>query len=427
MVPTSPQRLLYVTIEYCHADLFSGNGICARSQVRGLAAENVTVLVICGRPVPIAEPDPIHPLIKVLYVPLETWFTTDRLSSHAQFAVLAARLMHENVATVKIGAFLAVDWTGMNVLRCFVDTGGKIFAPVMYLSFRMYSSMAGISPQDLAFYQREEGAAIRFAASHGGGVIALCDADELALSLLEPNLPLLSFREGSLFRVIHPMLREEFFQIALADEDVILDFDRRRIYLVSLVRFSEDKGPHRFVKLLQMLQRCDPNIWERTGVVPMICGADSQPEYARKIKAEIRETVSNCVIMDRFLTPTELSVVLKNSILNIHCAEYEAYGLTIVEAAAMGCPTVLNRSGIGAAQLLDPEKKASAAVDVTDDYAFANVVRALLDDAGSRQQLACSAYLHAISWTETEHVRALLEFTNERMQFSSTSPEKSLS
>lgn len=406
-----------MTIEYCRADLFSGNGVCARSQVRGLALQGVSVLVICGRPIPTAEPDAAQEHVKVLSVPLDSWLTTDRASSHAQFAEGAAALLRDQVSGAGYDAFLAVDWTGMNALRAFVDAGGVIHAPVMYLNFRVYSSMASISPEDRVFYAEQESAAVEFAIDHGGGVTALCDDDESALRNLDGrDDPLrLPLQDDARFRVILPMLREEFIELARADEDQILDFKRKRMYLVSLVRLSEDKGPHRFVKLLQRLQDIDPHIWERTGVVPLICGADSQPEYAQSLKSELRKIVPNAVIMDKFLTPTELSVVLKNSVLNIHPAEYEAYGLTIVEAASMGCPTVLNETGIGAAQLLDPKKKASIAVDVTNGDAFADVVRRLLEDDTRRQQHAHYAYLHATSWSEAEHVRALIDFTNDRI------------
>lgn len=289
----------------------------------------------------------------------------------------------------------------------------------MYLSFRVYCSMASVSTDDRRFYRDAEAVAVDLAISSGGGVVALCHMDDDTLRALDArNAPDLQPRAHR-FRVVPPMLRDEFSHVARADEDRILDFARKRMYLVSLVRLSDDKGPHRFVTLLQNLQKIDPDIWKRTGVVPLICGADSQPEYARRLKDELKKTVPHAVIMDKFLRPEELAIVLQNSVLNIHPAVYEAYGLTIVEAAAMGCPTVLNNTGIGATQLLDPKKKACAAVDVTDEAAFADMVRRLLEDAPRRQQLAHSAYLHATSWTETEHVRALLDFTNERMAVSS--------
>lgn len=423
MVVPFPHRVVYITLEYRLSDLFSGNGIVARSHVRGLAAQGVTVLVVCGRPRGLKATEPAVQRVKVLSVPLDVWHTTDRNASHAQFASGAATALEEEGGFDSNDAILAVDWTGMAVVNEYTSKGGLVEKPVMYLNFRVYCSMAAISEEDREFYRMKESEAVRRAISSGGGVVALCDADDYTLRCMEDlGSDLVGW--DSRFRVVLPMLREEFLEIARRDEDQILDFARRRVYLVSLVRLSEDKGPHRFLKLLQNLQEGDPEIWRRTGVVPLLCGADSQPEYAGRIKEELRRTVPHAVIMDKFLTPDELAVVLKNSVLNIHSAIYEAYGMTIVEAAAMGCPTVLHESRVGAAQLLDPRKKASATVDVTDERAFANIVRRLLEDDTARLQLAHSAYLHGTSWTETEHVRALLEFTSERIVLSSTETKR---
>lgn len=353
--------------------------------------------------------------VKVLSVPLDIWYTTDRNASHEQFTKGAATFLMQEGGFDSCDAVLAVDWTGMAVITEYERKGGLVNKPVMYLNFRVYSSMSAISGDDREFYCRKESQAVRRAISSGGGVAALCDADEYTLRCMEDVNPELAAWD-SRFRAVPLMLREEFLKIARDDEDQILQFARKRVYMVSLVRLSEDKGAHRFVKLLQTLQENDPEIWKRTGVVPLLCGADSQPEYARRIKEELNKTVPNAVVVDKFLTPEELASVLKNSVLNIHPATYEAYGMTIVEAAAMGCPTVMHEFRIGAAQLLDPRHKASAIVDVTDERAFASKVRRLLEDNTARMELAHSAYLHGTSWTETEHVRALLQFTSERIE-----------
>lgn len=412
------RRVVYIALEYRLSDLFSGNGVVARSHVRGLVAQGVTVLVVCGRPRGSEATEPAIPLVKVLSVPLDVWYTTDRNTLHTQFACDAAVLLEEEGAFDSSDAILAVDWTGMAVVNEYANKGRFFEKPVIYLNFRVYCLMPAISEEDRKFYRMKESQAVRTAISSGGGVVALCDADDYTLRGMEDmGSELVGW--DSRFRVVLPMLREEFLKIAHEDEDQILDCARKRVYLVSLVRLSEDKGPHRFLKLLQILQEDDPEIWKRTGVVPLVCGADSQPEYARRVKEELKKTVPHAVIMDKFLAPHELAAILKDSVLNIHPAIYEAYGMTIVEAAAMGCPTVLHESRIGAAQLLDPRKKASATVDVTDERALADKVRRLLEDDTARLQLSHSAYLHGTSWTETEHVSAIIEFTRERIMLSS--------
>ena len=48
----------------------------------------------------------------------------------------------------------------------------------------------------------------------------------------------------------------------------------------------------------------------------------------------------------------ELAAVWRETLLNIHTATYEAYGMTIVEAAAFGVPSLLHEGTIGAKDLL---------------------------------------------------------------------------
>ena len=48
----------------------------------------------------------------------------------------------------------------------------------------------------------------------------------------------------------------------------------------------------------------------------------------------------------------ELATVWQSTLLNIHPATYEAYGMTIVEAAAFGVPSLLHLGTIGAKDLL---------------------------------------------------------------------------
>lgn len=419
MVLSTTRKIIYLSLEYCHADLFSGNGIAARAQVRALAAKHISVIVICGRPAAAQLPEPARRNIKVISVPLDKWGTTDRSAAHQQYADGVARILADGLGPYD--AILAVDWTACNGVRRFLKQGRVLPVPLIYLSFRVYTSMAGISREDRRFYRHEESAAVDLAVMSGGGVVALCDMDFETLSSLGTAHTRLADDITQHFAVIPPMLRDEFSNIARRDEHKILDFPNNRKYLVSLVRLTKDKAPHRYVKLLQNLQQKDPHIWKRTGVVPLICAANSQTHYAKHLLQDLKNTVPHAVVIDKFLKPEELASVLKNSVLNVHPAEYEAYGLTIVESAAMGCPTVLNRTGVGATQLLDRKNNACAAVDITDEVAFANTVRRLLEDAPRRQKLAHSAFLHATSWTKTEHMRALLAFTNDKISLNSRS------
>ena len=58
------------------------------------------------------------------------------------------------------------------------------------------------------------------------------------------------------------------------------------------------------------------------------------------------------VIVEGFLGPQQLASIFTHAILNVHTAPYEAYGMTIVEAAAFGAPSVVHDKDIGACELL---------------------------------------------------------------------------
>ncbi len=54
----------------------------------------------------------------------------------------------------------------------------------------------------------------------------------------------------------------------------------------------------------------------------------------------------DAIIEESFLGPTELADILSATVLNIHPCLYDAYGMTIVEAASQGtpCSSFLGRS-----------------------------------------------------------------------------------
>lgn len=352
-------------------------------------------------------------------MPVDIWFTTDRKSSHEQFARGVSRILDE-IDWASTDACFAVDWTAMNALHVMSADSTAIMqresVPVMYLTYRSYASMTGISDDDRDFYSEVERNAVRRAVSSGGGVVALCDDDWRTQSSFTDN--------EHAVRVILPMLRTEFSTVADEDKGKILDFGRKRQYLVSLVRLSEDKGPHRFVQMLRDIQQEDPTFWDRTGVVPLLCGAASQPEYAARVKRELLDAVPNAVLVDRFLPPLEMAHLMQQAILNVHGALYEAYGLTIVEAAAMGCPSVINTSGIGAAQLLSVEDGAVEAVNILDRGMLVKRVKRIVEDDAYRIQLMHQAYMKATSWREEQHVAMLEDFTRERIDVCKKSAAK---
>lgn len=54
----------------------------------------------------------------------------------------------------------------------------------------------------------------------------------------------------------------------------------------------------------------------------------------QKIKLELKEATPDCVIEERFLNSTQLAELFSMTRLNVHPCVYDAYGMTIVEAAS---------------------------------------------------------------------------------------------
>ena len=59
-------------------------------------------------------------------------------------------------------------------------------------------------------------------------------------------------------------------------------------------------------------------------------------EYADGIRARLRAAASGAVIQDSFLGPAALAAIFAATLLNVHPCRYDAYGMTVVEAASQG-------------------------------------------------------------------------------------------
>jgi glycosyltransferase involved in cell wall biosynthesis len=119
--------------------------------------------------------------------------------------------------------------------------------------------------------------------------------------------------------------------------------------------------------------------------------------------------------MEDFLNSQQLVKILKDALLNMHPAIYEAYGMTIVEAGACGVPTLLNWKGIGAEQLLSAPKGASISIEMEDRAKVVTKVMALLQDPEYLASVGKEAYKAATSWNEESHVAALWDLVETRM------------
>lgn len=184
--------------------------------------------------------------------------------------------------------------------------------------------------------------------------------------------------------ILYPPLRGDIWELASKNQEVG-DFNhhlppeakhaiensalstscKQRLFITCVVRLSPEKTPHHFVTLLKKLGGVD--FLRCNSLVPIMCGARSVEDYAKKVVDDFQEMMCSssskgdnvwpCVVIDRHLGPKELAAVFSRTAVNVHPCLYDAYGMTLVEAAAFGAPSIVNNGGvIGAASLLGEGK-----------------------------------------------------------------------
>lgn len=112
----------------------------------------------------------------------------------------------------------------------------------------------------------------------------------------------------------------------------------QRRYLLCCVRLSPEKEPERFVALATELQA--RGAWAELAVTPYLVGP-SKSAYAEDLKRRFREQVPAGIVQETFLGPRELAAVFAKTALNVHPCRYDAFGMTIVEAASQGAPSIM--------------------------------------------------------------------------------------
>jgi glycosyltransferase involved in cell wall biosynthesis len=112
------------------------------------------------------------------------------------------------------------------------------------------------------------------------------------------------------------------------------------------------------------------DVLQELNLTVVLAGAASDMAYAKNARERLRKAVPSAIVIDRFLSSNELGVVFAHTILNFHPSFYDAYGMTIVEAAAFGAPTVVAGPSIGAFRLLGEDGCLRVAMEESDETVF---------------------------------------------------------
>ena len=361
------------------------------------------------------------------------------------------------------------------------------FRPNVFMNYRVFCNPALLNTGSLLsneiqhenkFYLEKESQAMLESAC----TVALCPFDrQMLLDNYSMFVTAGSSQDNShtrsqgppIVHVILPPLRPEIFELASSAQEHSLagmnpyTYDRdtpkeatekeptengstshRHRYITCCVRLVPEKND---MLVANVMVYMGAGGWlQRLQLTPFLCGCAADPTYAEKVKKRLREVESvgvindastpragqsaRVVIVDEFLSPPELAEYLKDAVLNFHPSLYDAYGMTIVEAAAFGVPSLIHNPeaagvsdacAVGAQSLLSFTAKQSLPVNMVcadddDDAAIARVAESIIeyftqltddpcesnrDERGGYGQRARTA---ALSWTLKTAIYELL-------------------
>ncbi|CAL8468103.1 g7642 [Coccomyxa elongata] len=413
-------RLVFITLEFS-ASTFSGNGIYARSQVRALAALGNELLVISGKPAGYQGAPESEGAAKLFQVELSVWGSLDRSSAWQAFAEGAgSEEVVSAVARFQAGAVLGVDWTSLQAyknLSAGLQRSAALVPPYVFMNYRVYHRTA--SAGDRALIAAMESQAVK--TSMLTTVLSRSDAQYIQKQLLGS-----STIASHLPVVLLPALRSDMEGLPLPPDTAQNQLSqsahcsatslpqseqpmKRRRNLTCCVRLSPEKEPERFVAIVEQLARS--GALQRLGIVPLMCGSATGP-YADGLKARLRAAAPDAVVEERFLGPADLARIFAATALNVHPPLYDAYGMTVVEAASQGAPSLVNAGGhVGAADLLSAKRGEIFEADFSvSEHELAQHVEALLkDEQGRLASVGTAAAARAHSWTEAANAQKLVQ------------------
>jgi glycosyltransferase involved in cell wall biosynthesis len=410
-------RVVFFSLEFDSAT-FSGNGTYAQSQVRGLRGCGHDVLVVCGRPEAAAGmtadlTTEDQDSVLRLGVEREKWGVLDRHSPWESFARRAAEA--ETVAVIKgFGAdvALAVDWSGVGA---FEATGLGAELQLVYLVYRIFSSNSAATAtaaEDNAWHGAREKRALALA----DATVALCRHDVATLRALAA---------GSGARIASPIallpaLRSPLREMAHAARIAPPGAAPARDTLLCCVRLSPEKNAQLFVELLENFA-ARGGVLEILGVRAKMVSNTNSP-YAAQLRARAR--ACGAELVETFQDPAQMAAHFATALLNVHTSLNEAYGMTIVEAAAFEAPSVINHTTgdapgpVGATDLLlgagaGASPPFVAPPFVALDYArgvaaLAESVEAALRDRAALAALGAAASHAALAWDEAANAEWLV-------------------
>lgn len=342
----------------------------------------------------------------MLTVPLPIWRRLDRLSAWQEFGDWSKLSVH--AAAIKAfqpDLVYGTDWTSVLPYKQLNSHNVLLSSlPFVWHNYRIFHQNADASEEDKLFYRQKEQEACDLATS----VVVLCKSDQAVLAATF-RLPF------SKLSVLHCPLRREMEQLALAlpaavdveeGEEASTEGEQKRRYITCVVRLLPEKNAALFVDVMVQLA---PLLHQR-GLVPFLCGSPVDKIYADNLKQKLLAAFPQAVIKE-FLSSSELASVFSASLLNFHPTLYEAYGMTIIEAAAFGVITLMHHDSVGAMDRLE-EGTDVLLTDMRSSNKAVAVLRDVLDTTNKVDKLKAMgkvARKNALDYNETAFSQLLLQ------------------
>lgn len=443
-------RALFLSLEFSAAT-FSGNGIYAMSQVRALMELGHQLLVVSARPAGTCTPAEQQLGGRLMEVEVPSWGRLDAGAPWREYAQGAAQAhVVEAVRQFQPQVVLGVDWSALPAYNAICQQLEQPPPPpLVFLCYRVFTRTA--LGAELQLVRSLEAAALRQAAA----TLALsrADAEYLAAEVAEggagppqarsapPPQVLLCALRADMHAIEPPPYMQAHIAAATAaaqlqqqrsppphaaaallgagepegspDSDASLaaaqqQFVRSRPYLMCCVRLSAEKEPQRFVELVEAMAA--RGSLARLGLTPLLVAGAARDEFAQGLKARLLAAAPSARIVESFLGPQELAELHAQTRLNFHPATYDAYGMTIIEAASQGAPSLVQAGGsVGATDLLrgEPQQDVFTTDLSAGAAAVAEVAEAILSDVPKLFRVACAAADTARSWGEADNAKAL--------------------
>lgn len=418
-------KLIFLSIEFSIAT-FSGNGVYATSQVRALQQLGHDVLVVCGCPA--TSPPSPEDAPTLIPIPLPVWGRLDLECAWQEFALgCGSPTIAKRIGEFQAEAILGVDWHSIQAyeqLAASLRSHAFSVPPYSCSNYRVYLRSSQ-TDHEKEIIRKLEGASLQRSIS--SSVLSRSDQD-FVKRYYYPDVPV----EPPRLHVLLPALRADIAALPMPENTP------RRRYLTCCVRASPEKEPHRFVDMLCELQR--RGVFQLLDIVPLIAGSgwkvedidfsavqndlssstliSSVQRYAFDLRQKLAAEVSCCRVIESFLGPKEMTEIYAETALNFHPPAYDAYGMTIVEAASQGAPSLVAHAGhVGATDLLDPGKDQIFVTDMEADIpVLADVVQALLEDQQRLVRLGAAAARVAREWTEVSNAATLVEMIKASLE-----------